>query len=93
MAIQKGPFKFSGKFGDTIGFHDGKVHRVKKHGKVDIEVRQNAPQYEETRKNEEEFGVATRCGQLFRQAMMQITQRWTYKNYKPNVMKAILHTL
>jgi len=29
MAIQKGPFKFSGKFGDAIGFHDGKVHRVK----------------------------------------------------------------
>ncbi len=93
MAIQKGPFKFSGKFGDAIGYYDGKEQRVKKHGKVDIEVRQHAPQYEETRKNEAEFGVATRAGQLFRQAMMHITQRWTNKHYPPNVMKAVLQIL
>jgi hypothetical protein len=93
MAKQKGPFKFEGKLGDFIGYVEDGKHKVRTIGKVDEETRRYAPQYEVTRQNEAEFGEAARCGQLFRQTMMHITQRWTHKKYPPAVMKAMLQTL
>jgi len=93
MAEQKGPFKFEGKLGNLLGYLDDGEYHVKTIGRVDEEKRRYAPQYEVTRQNEAEFGVATRCGQLFRQSMKHITQRWTKRDYPPKVMQVMLQTL
>ncbi len=93
MAKQVGPFKFLGKLGNLFGYIVDGEYYVRTIGKVDIEKRHHAPQYEETRQNEGEFGVATSCGQLFRQAMSHITKRWTTKHYTPKVMQIMLETL
>lgn len=93
MAKQVGAFKFLGRLGNLFGYMVDGEYCVRTIGKVNKAVRKHAPQYEETRKNEAEFGVATRCGQLFRQAMMHITQRWTTKHYPPKVMQVMLHIL
>jgi hypothetical protein len=93
MAKQVGPFKFLGKLGEWFGYLLNGEYYVRRIGKVDKKVRQEGPQYEETRKNEAEFGIATRCGGLFRQAMMHITQRWTTKHYPPKVIQLMLETL
>lgn len=93
MAKQVGPFKFLGKLGEWFGYILNGEYHVRRIGKVDKKVRQEGPQYEETRKNEAEFGIATRCGGLFRQAMMHITQRWTTKHYPPKVIQLMMETL
>jgi hypothetical protein len=95
MGDQVGIVTFTGKVGDVVGFKKkkGKPGIRKRPKKVAIEIRQNAPQYEETRKNEGEFGKATRGGQLFRQAMIHITKRWTDMDYTPAVMQAMIRTL
>lgn len=93
MAKQVGPFKFLGKLGEWFGYLLNGEYHVRRIGKVDKKVRQEGPQYEETRKNEAEFGIATRCGGLFRQAMMHITQRWTTKYYPPKVIQLMMETL
>ncbi len=93
MAKQVGPFKFLGKLGEWFGYLLNGEYHVRRIGKVDKKVRQEGPQYEETRKNEAEFGIATRCGGLFRQAMMHITQRWTTKHYPPKVIQLMMETL
>jgi len=95
MGDQVGIVTFTGRVGDLVGFKkkNGKNGIRKRPKKVAIEIRQNAPQYEETRKNEGEFGKATRGGQLFRQAMIHITKRWADMDYTPAVMKAMIRTL
>ncbi|HLO54799.1 MAG TPA: hypothetical protein VK169_10945 [Saprospiraceae bacterium] len=93
MAKQVGPFKFLGKLGEWFGYLLNGEYHVRRIGKVDKKVRQEGPQYEETRKNEAEFGIATKCGGLFRQAMMHITQRWTTKHYPPKVIQLMMETL
>ena len=93
MAKQVGPFKFLGKLGEWFGYLLDGEYYVRRIGKVDKKVRQEGPQYEETRKNEAEFGIATRCGGLFRQAMMHMTQRWTTKHYPPKVIQLMMETL
>lgn len=93
MAKQVGPFKFLGKLGEWFGYLLNGEYYVRRIGKVDKKVRQEGPQYEETRKNEAEFGIATRCGGLFRQAMMHMTQRWTTKHYPPKVIQLMMETL
>lgn len=93
MAKQVGMFKFLGKLGDWYGYLVDGEYYVRRIGKVDKKVRQQSPQFEETRKNEAEFGIATRCGGLFRQTMMHITQRWTTKHYPPKVIQLMMETL
>ena len=92
MAKQVGAFKFLGRLGNLFGYMIDGEYYVRTIGKVDKAVRKHAPQYEETRQNEAEFGVATRFGGLFRQAMMHITQRWTTKHYPPKVIQLMMET-
>jgi len=86
-------FKFVGKVGNKVGYYVGKEHRIRTIGKLDLNKMRTAPQYEETRKNQSEFAVATKAGQLFRQGLMDKTKGYTDGNYPVEVMKIMLKTL
>ncbi len=93
MAKNKSIIKFHGKLGDKVSYilHGKRV--LRSIGAVDLHKMRTAPQYEETRKNQSEFAVASRAGQLFRQALMAFTKGYTNHNYPPEVMSAIISTL
>ena len=86
-------FKFIGKVGNIVTYllYGKLVSRTI--GKMDLKKMRTAPQYEETRKNQTEFAVATKAGQLFRQAMILMTQGYTNYQYPIDVMRAMLQTL
>jgi hypothetical protein len=69
------------------------VQRSRTIGKLDLHKMRTAPQYAETRKNQSDFAVATKAGQLFRQGLMHITKGYTNYNYPVAVMKIMLKTL
>ncbi len=93
MAKMKGIIKFEGKLGDKVGYVLNGKWTLRSKGKVDLHKMRTAPQYEETRKNQSEFAVASRAGQLFRQALMHLTKGFTNHNYPPEVMSAMINTL
>ena len=93
MAKQKGIFKFVGKLGNKVGYElQGKLV-ARSIGKLDLNKMRTAPQYEETRKNQSEFAIATKAGQLFRQAMLHMTKGVTDYQYPIDVMRLMIHTL
>jgi len=93
MAKQKGVFKFEGKLGNIVSYmlHGKPVSRTI--GETDPEKMRTAPQYEETRKNQSEFALATKAGQLFRQAMIHMTRGFTDYQYPIDVMRLMINTL
>ncbi len=93
MAKNKSIIKFIGKVGDKVGYILHGKYVIRSNGKVDLHKMRTAPQYEETRKNQSEFAVASRAGQLFRQALMPLTKGFTKHNYPPEVMSAMINTL
>ncbi len=93
MAKMKGIIKFEGKLGDKVGYVLNGKWTMRSKGKVDLHKMRTAPQYEETRKNQSEFAVASRAGQLFRKALMDFTKGYTNYNYPPEVMSAMINTL
>ncbi len=93
MAKIKGIFKFHGKLDNKVGYELNGVWTSRSIGAVDLHKMRTAPQYEETRKNQSEFAVASRAGQLFRQALMPFTKGYTNHNYPPEVMSAMINTL
>ncbi len=93
MAKMKGVIKFEGKLGDKIGYVLNGKWTMRSKGKVDLHKMRTAPQYEEARKNQSEFAVASRAGQLFRKALMDFTKGYTNHNYPPEVMSAMINTL
>ncbi len=93
MAKMKGVLKFKGKLGKKVGYKLKGKWVVRSIGEVDLVKMRTAPQYEETRKNQSEFAVASRAGQLFRQALMDFTKGHTDHNYPPEVMSAMINTL
>ncbi len=93
MAKMKGLFKFEGKLDDKVGYVLNGKWTMRSKGKVDLHKMRTAPQYEETRKNQSEFAVASRAGQLFRKTLMDSTKGYTNYNYPPEVMSAMISTL
>ena len=93
MAKQKGIFKFAGKLGNMVGYHLQGEPVSRRIGKLDLDKMRTAPQYEETRKNQSEFSIATKAGQLFRQAMIHMTQGFTDYQYPIDVMRLMISTL
>ncbi len=93
MAKMKGIIKFEGKLDDKVGYVLNGKWTMRSKGKVDLHKMRTAPQYEETRKNQSEFAVASRAGQLFRKALMDFTKGYTNHNYPPEVMSAMINTL
>ncbi|MBC7885058.1 MAG: hypothetical protein H7X99_06255 [Saprospiraceae bacterium] len=93
MAKQTGVFKFKGKLGNTVSYilNGEKVTRTI--GVLDREKMRTAPQYAETRKNQSEFSVATKAGQMFRQAMKHMTHGYTNYQYPMDVMSLMINTL
>jgi hypothetical protein len=93
MAKVVGIFTFIGRVGNMVHYMLNGVHRSRTIGKIDLHKMRTAPQYEETRKNQSDFAVATKAGQLFRQGLMHITKGYTNYNYPVAVMKIMLKTL
>ncbi len=93
MAKNKSIIKFHGKLGGKVSYKLKGKWVIRSIGAVDLHKMRTAPQYEETRKNQSEFAVASRAGQLFRQALMPLTKGFTNHKYPPEVMSAMLSTL
>ncbi len=93
MAKMKGIIKFEGKLDDKVGYVLNGKWTIRSKGKVDLHKMRTAPQYEETRKNQSEFAVASRAGQLFRKALMDFTKGYSNHNYPPEVMSVMINTL
>ena len=93
MAKQVGIFKFEGKLGNIVHYILSGKPVSRTIGQTDTEKMRTSPQYEETRKNQSEFALATKAGQLFRQAMIHITQGYTDYQYPIDVMRVMINTL
>ncbi len=93
MAKQAGFITFVGRIGNVLSYYLNKKLISRTIGKVDVEKMRSAPQYEETRKNQSEFALATKAGQLFRQGLMHLTKGYTNYEYPIAVMKILLQTL
>ncbi len=93
MAKNKSIIKFHGKLGGKVSYKLKGKWVIRSIGSVDLHKMRTAPQYEETRKNQSEFAVASRAGQLFRRALMHLTKGFTNHNYPPEVMSAMINTL
>ncbi len=93
MAKNKSIIKFHGKLGGKVSYKLKGKWVIRAIGAVDLHKMRTAPQYEETRKNQSEFAVASHAGQLFRKALMHLTKGYTNHNYPPEVMSAMINTL
>ena len=93
MAKQVGIFKFTGKLGNQVGYKLGDVYVTRTNGKLDLVMMRTAPQYEETRKNQSLFAMASKAGQLFRYALINLTKGYTAHDYASNVVSLMLKTL
>ncbi|MBC7885274.1 MAG: hypothetical protein H7X99_07350 [Saprospiraceae bacterium] len=93
MAKQTGVFKYTGKLGKTVSYKLNGKEVTRTIGEVDLEKMRTAPQYAETRKNQSEFAVATKAGQMFRQAMKHITHGYSDYKYPMDVMRVMINTL
>ena len=93
MATQVSLVKFVGRIGNIVHYISNNRLVSRTIGKVDIVKMRTAPQYEETRKNQSEFSIATKAGQLFRQGMMHLTRGCTNYAYPVEVMQLMLKTL
>ncbi len=93
MAKQIGLIKVKGKLGDTVSYtlHGEVVTRTI--GKLDKEKMKTAPQYETTRNNQSDFAKASKAGQLFRNALITITNGYTNYLYPIDVVKLMLMAL
>ncbi|MBC7883952.1 MAG: hypothetical protein H7X99_00655 [Saprospiraceae bacterium] len=92
MAKQTGVFKYTGKLGKTVSYTLNGKKVTRTIGEVDLEKMRTAPQYAETRKNQSEFAVATKAGQIFRQTMKHMTQGYTDYKYPMDVMSVMINT-
>jgi hypothetical protein len=93
MAKVVGIIKLIGTVDNFVHYLLYGKHICRTKGKLDLHKMRTAPQYEETRKNQSEFAVATKAGQLFRHGLMDITKGYTDCNYPVEVMKIMLKTL
>jgi len=93
MATQVSLVKFVGRIGNIVHYISNNQLVSRTIGKIDIVKMRTAPQYAETRKNQSEFSIATKAGQLFRQGMMHLTRGCTNYAYPVEVMQLMLKTL
>ncbi len=93
MGTQVSLFQFVGRVGNVLSYYlDGRL-TSRTIGKLDLEKMRTAPQYEETRKNQSEFAIASKGGQLFRQGLMHLTKGYTNHTYPTAVIQILLKTL
>ena len=62
MGKQVSLFKFTGRIGDVVSYYLNGELTSRTIGKVDGEKMLTAVQYEETRKNQSEFAIASQAG-------------------------------
>ncbi len=93
MGRQVSVIKFVGRIGNVLSYYLNNKLTSRTVGKVDLEKMRTAPQYEETRKNQSEFAVASKAGQLFRQGLMHLTKGYTNYAYPTAVVQILLKTL
>jgi hypothetical protein len=86
-------FEFVGRIGNMVYYKLDKKPVKRRIGKVDLEKMRTAPQYEETRKNQYELGVAASGGKLFREGLLQFTKGFTIHSYASDVVSILLNTL
>jgi hypothetical protein len=86
-------FEFVGRVGNMVYYKLDKKPVKRRIGKVDLEKMRTAPQYEETRKNQYELGVAASGGKLFREGLLQFTKGLTIHSYASDVVSILLSTL
>ena len=86
-------FQFVGRVGNVLNYYLNEELVSRTIGKVDIEKMRTAPQYEETRKNQCEFRIASSGGKLFRQGLLHLTQGHTNHDYASNVVQILINTL
>ncbi len=85
--------QFVGRVGDMVYYYSNDQYVKRRVGKVDLEKMRTAPQYEETRKNQGELGLASSAGKLFREGLLQFTKGFTIHSYTPDVVSIMLKTL
>jgi hypothetical protein len=85
--------QFVGRVGDMVYYYSNDQYVKRRVGKVDLEKMRTAPQYEETRKNQGELGLASSAGKLFREGLLQFTKGFTIHSYASDVVSIMLNTL
>jgi hypothetical protein len=93
MGTQVSLIQFKGRIGNVVSYYLNEELVSRTIGKVDLEKMRTAPQYEETRKNQSEFAIASKGGQLFRQGLMHLTKGYTNHTYPTAVIQILLKTL
>jgi len=93
MGTQVSLFQFKGRVGNMVSYYLKEELVVRTIGKVDLEKMRTAPQYEETRKNQCELGLASSGGKLFRSGLLHFTQGHTNHDYASKVVQIMINTL
>jgi hypothetical protein len=93
MGTQVSLIQFVGRVGNTVSYYLNEELVSRTIGKVDLEKMRTAPQYEETRKNQCEFGIASSGGKLFRNGLLHLTQGHTNHDYASKVVQILTNTL
>lgn len=93
MGTQVSLIQFVGRVGNTVSYYLNEELVSRTIGKVDLEKMRTAPQYEETRKNQCEFGIASSGGKLFRDGLLHLTQGHTNHDYASKVVQILTNTL
>lgn len=86
-------FEFVGRIGNMVYYYSNDQYVKRRIGKVDLVKMRTAPQYEETRKNQCELGLASSAGKLFREGLLQFTKGFTIHSYTPDIVSIMLKTL
>jgi len=86
-------FEFVGRIGNMVYYNLNNKPVKRRIGKVDLVKMRTAPQYEETRKNQCELGLASSGGKLFRDGLLQFTKGFTIHSYASDVVSILLNTL
>lgn len=93
MGTQVSLLKFVGRVGNVLSYYLNEELVSRTIGKVDLDKMRTAPQYEETRKNQCELGIASSGGKLFRNGLLHLTQGHTNHDYASNVVQILINTL
>jgi len=93
MGTQVSLIQFVGRVGNVLSYYLNEELVSRTIGKVDMEKMRTAPQYEETRKNQCEFAVASSGGKLFRNGLLHITKGHTNHDYASKVVQILIKAL
>jgi hypothetical protein len=90
MARQTGIIRLSGSLDGITFFENKNGHYARRKSSLNKKRFQNDPQFERTRENSSEFGMASRGYSLLRRAFLPHTRIYSGENYRQQFMALMM---